>query len=254
MNGWNGGGGGFGGGFGGGGFGGGFGGNGNGAGGRYGGGDRDSGLRPDGGRLPPRKIDPRTVRRIIGSFRPYRWKVTAVLTGIALSALFGLVSSLLVRRVFDGAIAQKNLSKLVFYTMLMLFAPVIGNLINFGQSILNMRIGQNVMRDFRTRLFVHIQKMPIRFFAGTRAGEIQSRITNDVGGVQRVLTDTGTQVVGNLITVVSTVIAISAFCRFFSSSPTARARSAGRSIASGSGRSPCFQASCTRHSPSAAPC
>ena len=188
MNGWNGGG-----------FGGGFGG---------GGGDRFGGLRPDGTRAPERKIDPRTLRRIVASFHPYRWKVVVVLVAIICSTLLLLVSSLLIKRVFDDAIGHRDPAKLVLYTTIMLLAPVAGNLLNFGQSILNMQIGQNVMRDFRTRLFTQMQRMPLRFFTGTRAGEIQSRITNDVGGVQRVLTETGTQVVSNLMTVISSVIAM----------------------------------------------
>jgi len=86
--------------------------------------------------------------------------------------------------------------------------PVVTGIIGVGQTYLNNIIGQRVMRDFRNKLYHHLQSMSLRFFTSTRTGEIQSRLSNDVGGVQGVVTDTATSVVSNISTAVSTIIAM----------------------------------------------
>ncbi len=90
----------------------------------------------------------------------------------------------------------------------MLITPVISGLIGVYQTFLNNIIGQNVMRDFRNRLYEHLQSMSLRFFTATRTGEIQSRLSNDVGGVQAVVTNTATSTVANIATFLSTLIAM----------------------------------------------
>ena len=77
---------------------------------------------------------------------------------------------------------------------LMIILPIVSGLIGVGQSYLNNVIGQSVMHDLRTALYAHLQKMPLRFFTETKTGEIQSRLANDVGGVQAVVTDTASSV------------------------------------------------------------
>ncbi|MEZ4497653.1 MAG: ABC transporter ATP-binding protein, partial [Thermomicrobiales bacterium] len=91
---------------------------------------------------------------------------------------------------------------------LMIGVPIVAALISVGQSYLNIVIGQAVMRDLRDALYQHLQKQSLRFFTATRTGEIQSRISNDVGGVQRVVTETATSVVSNVAVAVTTVIAM----------------------------------------------
>ena len=81
-------------------------------------------------------------------------------------------------------------------------------LIGVGQSYLNNVIGQNVMQDLRNALYAHLQRLPLRFFTATRTGEIQSRLANDVGGVQAVVTDTASSITSNIAITVSTVIAM----------------------------------------------
>ena len=97
--------------------------------------------------------------------------------------------------IIDDAIANQDLQKLYLYVGLMIILPIIAGLIGVGQTWLNTVIGQRVMRDLREQLYSHLQRMPLRFFTETRTGEIQSRLTNDVGGVQRVVTDTATSIV-----------------------------------------------------------
>jgi ATP-binding cassette, subfamily B, bacterial len=155
-----------------------------------------------------RKTDVRTVRRVAVSFKPYKVQVLFALIAILATTTLGLVNPLMIQRVFDDAIVPRNLTLLVIYVSIMFITPVITGLIGVWQTYLNNLIGQNVMRDFRNRLYNHLQSMSMRFFTATRTGEIQSRLSNDVGGVQNVVTNTATSIVSNVSTVVSTIIAM----------------------------------------------
>ena len=155
-----------------------------------------------------RKTDTRTLQRIAKAFSPYKFQVVLVLIAIILTTVLGLVNPLLIRYVFDDAIGKGNLKLLIILVIIMIVTPIITGVIGVGQSYLNNVIGQRVMRDFRNKLYHHLQSMSMRFFTSTRTGEIQSRLSNDVGGVQGVVTDTATSVVSNISTVVSTVIAM----------------------------------------------
>ncbi len=155
-----------------------------------------------------RKTDTRTLRRVAKAFSPYKFQVVLVLIAIILTTVLGLVNPLLIRYVFDDAIGKGNLKLLIILVIIMIVTPIVSGVIGVGQSYLNNVIGQRVMRDFRNKLYHHLQSMSMRFFTSTRTGEIQSRLSNDVGGVQGVVTDTATSVVSNISTVVSTVIAM----------------------------------------------
>src|SRR2546426_11324353 len=155
-----------------------------------------------------RKTDTRTLRRVAQSFSPYKFQVVLVLIAIILTTVLGLINPLLIRYVFDDAIGKGNLNLLIILVIIMIVTPVVTGIIGVGQTYLNNVIGQRVMRDFRNKLYRHLQSMSLRFFTSTRTGEIQSRLSNDVGGVQGVVTETATSVVSNISTVVSTVIAM----------------------------------------------
>ena len=90
----------------------------------------------------------------------------------------------------------------------MIVLPIVSGLIGVGQTYLNNVIGQSVIQDLRGELYAHLQRMPLRFFTETRTGEIQSRLANDVGGVQSVVTDTASSVTSNIAIAVSTIIAM----------------------------------------------
>ena len=155
-----------------------------------------------------RKTDIRTVRRIAQAFSTYKIQVILVLIAILLTTVLGLVNPLLIRYVFDDAIGKRNLNLLIILVSIMFVMPVVTGIIGVGQTYLNNVIGQNVMRDFRNRLYTHLQSLSLRFFTSTRTGEIQSRLSNDVGGVQGVVTNTATSIVSNVSTVLSTIIAM----------------------------------------------
>ena len=155
-----------------------------------------------------RKTDARTLRRVAAAFAPYKFQVVLVLTAILLTTVLGLVNPFLIQFIFDDAIGKRNITLLFILVGIMFVMPIITGIIGVGQTYLNNIIGQRVMRDFRNRLYDHLQSMSLRFFTSTRTGEIQSRLSNDVGGVQSVVTDTATSVVSNVSTALSTIIAM----------------------------------------------
>jgi ATP-binding cassette subfamily B protein len=168
----------------------------------FGGGELD-----EADKVPPERRWP-TVRRIAGFFRPYRPAVVIVLFSILLISLIGIVNPILLKLLIDDAIPNEDFGELVLYCGLMIVLPIISGLIGIGQTYLNNLIGQNVMADLRNALYEHLQKMPLRFFTDTKTGEIQSRLSNDVGGVQSVVTETATNVVANVTTAITTIIAM----------------------------------------------
>ena len=101
-----------------------------------------------------------------------------------------------------------NLPLLYLYVGIMIAVPIVTSIIGMGQTYLTNVVGLNVMQDLRNRLYQHLQAMPLRFFTTTRTGEIQSRLANDVGGVQSVVTDTASTVLSNIVTIISTIIAM----------------------------------------------
>ncbi|TMC21988.1 MAG: ATP-binding cassette domain-containing protein [Chloroflexi bacterium] len=155
-----------------------------------------------------RKTDAKTIKRVIKAFYPYRFQVALVLAAILLTTLLALVNPLLIPYVFDNAIQKGDGTLLLIYVAIMVIIPVISGIISAGQSYLNHNVGQNVMYDFRNRLYQHLQSMPLRFFMGTRTGEIQSRLSNDIGGVQGVVTITVTSLVSSISAVASIIIAM----------------------------------------------
>ena len=156
----------------------------------------------------PKERRARTLRRIVAFFEPYRLRVAVVLGAILATSLIGLVNPLLLGLLLDNVIIGGEYDKLNLYVGLMIVLPILTGLIGVGQSYLNNVIGQNVMQDLRGALYAHLQSLPLRFFTETRTGEIQSRLANDVGGVQTVVTDTASSITSNLAVAISTIVAM----------------------------------------------
>ena len=156
----------------------------------------------------PRERRSRTIRRVVSFFRPYRFPVAIVLVAILATSLLGLINPYLLKLLIDDVIVGQQYDKLNFYVGLMIAVPIVSGLIGVGQSYLNNIIGQSVMQDLRNALYTHLQRLPLRFFTATRTGEIQSRLANDVGGVQAVVTDTASSITSNLAVTVSTIVAM----------------------------------------------
>jgi ATP-binding cassette, subfamily B, bacterial len=156
----------------------------------------------------PKERRGQTLRRILAFFRPYRPQIAVVLVAILLTSLIGLINPYLLKLLIDDAIPSRDFGRLNLYVGLMIGLPIVSGLIGVGQAFLNNLIGQRVMQDLRGALYAHLQSMPLRFFTETRTGEIQSRLANDVGGVQSVVTDTASSVTSNLAVAISTIVAM----------------------------------------------
>ena len=150
----------------------------------------------------------KTVRRIAAFFRPYRPQVVVVVGAILLTSLLGLINPFLLKVIVDQVIVGRDYANLNLYVGLMIVIPIVTGLIGVGQTYLNTAVGQHVMQDLRNALYAHLQRMPLRFFTETRTGEIQSRLANDVGGVQAVVTDTAANLTSNVAVAISTTIAM----------------------------------------------
>src|SRR6266849_6171144 len=155
-----------------------------------------------------RKTDSNTLKRVAKAFSTYKIQIIIVLIAIILTTVLGLVNPFMIQFIFNDAIGKRNEKLLIILVSIMIVMPIITGLIGVGQTYLNNVIGQQVMRDFRNNLHEHLQSMSLRFFTSTRTGEIQSRLSNDVGGVQAVVTNTATSIVSNFSTVISTIIAM----------------------------------------------
>jgi ATP-binding cassette, subfamily B, bacterial len=157
--------------------------------------------------VPPERRG-RTLRRIFAFFRPYRGRVAVVTVAILATSLLGLVNPILLKLLIDDALPNRDFGRLNLYVGLMILLPIVTGLIGIGQSYLNNAIGQRVMQDLRAALYSHLQRMPLRFFTETKTGEIQSRLANDVGGVQGVVTDTASSIASNLAITIGTIAAM----------------------------------------------
>jgi ATP-binding cassette subfamily B protein len=152
-----------------------------------------------------------TVRRVIPLFRPYRGRVVLVVGLIVLTSSIGIVNPLLIQAVFNKALfvpGGPKLDLLYILVGVMAAVPIINGGIGIWQTFETTKVGQLVMRDLRDRLYSHLQTLSLAFFTGTKTGEIQSRLANDVGGVQTVVTTTASTILANVVTFVSSIVAM----------------------------------------------
>ena len=162
------------------------------------------------GELPERPADRavrrRNVRRVADLFRPHRTRLGAVLSLIVVSSAVGIVSPFLLKSLLDSAIPRSDTSLISQLAGGMVAIAVISALLGVVQTLLSNQVGQRVMHDLRTAVYRHLQRMSLAFFTRTRTGEVQSRISNDIGGVQNVVTSTATSIVANATTVLATMV------------------------------------------------
>jgi ATP-binding cassette, subfamily B, bacterial len=151
---------------------------------------------------------PRDLRRIARLFRPYRARLGAVLGLIVVSAALGMASPFLLREVLDEAIPRGDTRLLTWLVLGMIGVSVVTGVLSVAQTWLSNVVGQRVMHDLRTAVYRHLQRLSLAFFTRTRTGEVQSRIANDIGGVQNVVTSTATSIVSNVTTVSATIVAM----------------------------------------------
>ncbi len=157
------------------------------------------------GQDPPPPINRSTLLRVLKLFRPYRRKVFGVLCILVVVAGLGIVNPVMLKLIIDQGILQHKTKMLLIFAGIMVITPMISTGLGVWQTYLNAVVGQRMMQDLRVALYSHLQSLPLRFFTGTRTGEIQSRLTNDVGGVDSVITNTATSIVSNLTRTAATL-------------------------------------------------
>ena len=161
---------------------------------------------------PERPADPAVrkanFRRIVRLFRPYKARLGLVCGLIVVSAAVGVISPFLLREILDVAIPEENVGLLTALVAGMVAIPIVTGVIGVWQTLLSNQVGQSVMHDLRTQVYRHLQRLSLAFFTRTRTGEVQSRIANDIGGIETVVTSTATSVLSNVTTVLATVVAM----------------------------------------------
>ncbi|SCE76485.1 ABC transporter ATP-binding protein [Micromonospora tulbaghiae] len=170
---------------------------------------------PDGRRdgrtvSPAEKAQAREVslRRIGGLFTAHRGPLATVVAIIVASSIIAMATPFLLRAVIDRALPERDLTLLAWLVAGMVAVAAVTAVLGVAQTWISTRVGQEVMHRLRADVFAHLQRQSIGFFVRTRTGEVQSRITNDIGGMQSVVTSTATSIAANLTTVVATTIAM----------------------------------------------
>src|SRR6266516_5583677 len=159
---------------------------------------------------PERPEDPAVRRanlhRVAHLFRPYRGRLAAVLALIVFSAGLGVIPAFPLKEILNTAIPTGDTTLLAYLAGGMILIAIASGVIGVAQTLLSNQVGQRVMHDLRAAVFRHLQRLSLAFFTRTRTGEVQSRISNDIGGVQNVVTNTATSIASNVTTVVATMI------------------------------------------------
>jgi ATP-binding cassette subfamily B protein len=149
-----------------------------------------------------------SLRRIGRLFTPYRWQLAIVTAIIAASSVVGVASPFLLRAVIDTALPDKNVRLLAWLVAGMVAVAAVTSAFGVIQTWISTKVGQQVMHGLRTSVFGHLQRQSIEFFTRTRTGEVQSRITNDIGGMESVVTSTATSIAANFTTAIATAVAM----------------------------------------------
>ncbi|MGW1031346.1 ABC transporter ATP-binding protein [Streptomyces antibioticus] len=157
--------------------------------------------------MKPDKPDPQ-VRRILRLFRPYRGRLAVVGLLVGASSLVSVATPFLLREILDVAIPEGRTGLLSLLALGMILSAVLSSVFGVLQTLISTTVGQRVMHDLRTAVYGRLQRMSLAFFTRTRTGEVQSRIANDIGGMQATVTSTATSLVSNFTSVVATVVAM----------------------------------------------
>ncbi len=166
-----------------------------------------------GGGAPPTQAEKDQARavslpRIAALFAPHKLQLVVVIATIVASSVVAMASPFLLRAVIDDALPHQNVALLVRLVLGMLAVAAVTAALGVVQTWISTTVGQRVMHTLRTSVFAHLQRQSIAFFTRTRTGEVQSRITNDIGGMESVVTSTATSIASNLTTAVATSVAM----------------------------------------------
>jgi ATP-binding cassette, subfamily B, bacterial len=169
--------------------------------------------RPGGGRKSATAAEKAQAREVslprIGRlFAPHKLSLAVVTAIIVASSVVAMASPFLLRAVIDTALPQQDLELLIWLVVGMVAVAAVTSALGVVQTWISTRVGQQIMHRLRTGVFAHLQRQSIAFFTRTRTGEVQSRITNDIGGMEPVVTSTATSIAANLTTAIATSVAM----------------------------------------------
>ena len=183
----------------------------------------------------PQRIDPHdraqliespvSAARVAALFKPHAGALAIVIAAVVAASVVGLAQPFLLRAVIDDALPNRNTTLLAWLVGGMVLVAILTAVLGVVQTWLATTMGQRVMSRLRTDVFAHIQRQSISFFKRTRGGEIQSRLINDIAGLQSVITTTATSVASNLTTAVGTAVAMVVLARSSSRSSLSRCSS-----------------------------
>ena len=148
------------------------------------------------------KVTPALLKRVFSYLTPYKKQLALVLLCIAVSSFMSLMPSILTGKIIDEGLIKRDLKALVFYIVLSLSVTFLANLIGVAESYINTWMAQHITYDMRNQMYAHLQKMSQRFFTSNNQGDIVTRMTSDIDGVQMVITNTFTSILSNVITLV----------------------------------------------------
>ncbi|MGX1772224.1 ABC transporter ATP-binding protein [Nocardia brasiliensis] len=151
---------------------------------------------------------PAQLRRIVRLFHPYRSRLAAVAALVGLSSVVALASPFMLRAVLDDALPHGRTGLLTLLAAGMVAVAALTSVFGVLQTYISTTVGQDVMHDLRSAVYAQLQRMPLSFFTRTRTGEVQSRIANDIGGMQSTVTSTATSLVSNFTTVLAAIVAM----------------------------------------------
>ncbi|HVT12304.1 MAG TPA: ABC transporter ATP-binding protein [Fimbriimonadaceae bacterium] len=166
------------------------------------------GMMMGGGMAGKRPIKKETIGRIAATFLPYKREVILTALAVLAAAGLGLLSPFFLQIIVNQGLIRHSMAVVADYSIYTLAATIGATGLSLGYAYLSTMVGQRIMRDLRNRLYDHLQGMSLRFFTNTRTGEIQSRLVSDVGGVQSVVSDTAANILSNITTVLSTLVAM----------------------------------------------
>ncbi|GEN66146.1 ABC transporter ATP-binding protein [Chryseobacterium rhizosphaerae] len=149
-----------------------------------------------------------SLYRIYGFIKPYRWQLLGSIALILIGAGAGMAMPFLLRHIIDDALPHANMQLLVTLVVIMILVTIVSAVINMIQTIFSAKIGQSVLHDLRVKLYSHLHTLSLKFFTDTRGGEIQSRITQDIGSLQELVSNTAHEASKNISVVLMTVIAM----------------------------------------------
>ena len=154
------------------------------------------------------KITPKFLKRIFSYLMPYKLRLLIVFLAIIISSLLGVVPSLLTGKMIDDGLYGKNFPVLVTLILISLGVLILSNLITVIETYVNTYVAMHISYDMKNQMYAHLQTMPQSFFTNEKPGDIVTRMTSDINGVSSVLSGTLTSIVSNVVTVVTTLVAL----------------------------------------------